>query len=67
MVFNEASKWLNAIILYVSGEELTIKYLRGFIERQWPWVSNREIYYHEEGYIIIRYKTNVEKNDALAS
>ena len=67
VVFHESSQWFTALILYVIGENPTMKYLTGFIERQWPWVENPEISFHDEAYFIIRFKTMAEKNEVLAT
>lgn len=60
-----ADKWRNAIILYVIGEAPTISYLKGFLQQQCEIKGEFEIFYHNDGYFIIRLELSKDKDRLL--
>lgn len=58
----ESAKWKNAIILYVIGEEPTIAYLKVFLKKQCGILGEFVIYYHNEGYFLVRFEKNSDKD-----
>ncbi|XP_070039144.1 uncharacterized protein [Nicotiana tomentosiformis] len=60
----ETEKWRNAIILYVVGTTPTTKALEMFVASQWNFVSKPIIFYHNEGYFVIKF-TNMDDRDVI--
>lgn len=58
----ESAKWKNAIILYVIGEEPTIAYLKNYLQTQCGILGEFEIYYHNEGYFLVRFELSSDKD-----
>ncbi|XP_021848022.1 uncharacterized protein [Spinacia oleracea] len=63
----EASKWDNALILYVIGDVPTIKYVNTYIEKQWSCDAVPEVFLHSEGYFVIRFGSLSEHNRILCA
>ncbi|KAH6813385.1 hypothetical protein C2S51_022403 [Perilla frutescens var. frutescens] len=62
----EAKKWNYVVILYVIGESPTIRYLRTFFEKQFQ-ILNPQIFYHADGYFIVRFQNEKERDLILAA
>lgn len=60
----ENAKWANAIILYVIGDTPTITYLKTFLHKQCG-ISAIEVFYHNEGYFVIRFEDRKDKDKML--
>lgn len=58
----ESEKWKQTIIMYVIGDTPTISYLKFFIQKQCEILGNLEIFYHNEGYFIVRFELKEDKN-----
>jgi hypothetical protein len=56
----ESAKWASSLILYVIGETPTIKDLNTDIANQWKVSHPPEIFYHSEGYFVIRFEKAVK-------
>lgn len=63
----ESAKWASSLILYVIGETPTIKDLNTDIANQWKVSHPPEIFYHSEGYFVIRFKEMEDRNRVLYS
>ncbi|XP_056685637.1 uncharacterized protein [Spinacia oleracea] len=63
----ELKKWANAVILYVIGDNPTIKYISTFVDKQWLCESKPEIFLYSEGYFLIRFGSVEEKERVLCS
>lgn len=53
----EIQFWRNALIMYVLGEDLSINIVKNYMMKQWNYVQLPDVYYHDEGYFILRFKT----------
>lgn len=62
---NEGRKWKNAVIFYVIGETPTISYLTTYLQKQCELVGWFDIFYHNEGYFIIRFEHGVDRDKLL--
>lgn len=62
---HEANKWKFAVILYVIGESPTISYLRTYLRNQCSIEGEVGIYYHNDGYFVVRCGSEVEKERLL--
>lgn len=61
----EASKWKNVVILYVIEDKPTIAYLKRFLQNQCGVTGAVEIFYHNEGYFMIRFESKLDKDRML--
>lgn len=61
----ETEKWKKTIILYVIGDTPTIAYLKIFLLKQCEVMGKFEIFYHNEGYFVIRFKLQHDKDKLL--
>lgn len=52
--------------MYVVGDELSMNGVRQFMSKVWNFVSLPELYYNDEGYFIIRFKTKDEVDVVMA-
>lgn len=61
-VDKEAAKWNCALIAYFVGDTPGYNALNRYIRQYWTNVADPELYYHEEGYYVIRF-ASVEVED----
>ena len=54
----EALHWKNSLIMYVLGEDLSMHSVKNFMTKTWNYVQLPNIFYHDEGYFILRFNTN---------
>jgi len=64
---SEASKWANAIIMYVIDDCPSLKYINTFISKHWNCISHPDVFYHNEGYYVVRFASLDEKNTVLCA
>lgn len=62
---HEAEKWRNAVIFYVIGETPTIAYLTKFLHTHCEIAGSFEIFYHNEGYFVIKFELGRDKEKML--
>lgn len=62
---SESAKWKFAVILYVIGESPTISYLKNYLKSQCNITGNVEIYYHNDGYFVVKCESGAEKEKLL--
>nr|XP_016490849.1 PREDICTED: uncharacterized protein LOC107810572 [Nicotiana tabacum] len=60
-----AEKWRNAVIMYVTGETLTIGVVERFIESEWNFIAKPKVYLNNEGYFIVKFTCKDDQNEAL--
>src|SRR4051812_32621479 len=51
--------------MYAVGEELSMNAVKKFMNTTWNFVSLPNLYYDEEGYFIIRFKSSEDKTKVL--
>jgi hypothetical protein len=64
-VESEKKFWENALIMYAIGEDLSMNDVNKFMINMWTFVSLPELYYNEEGYFIIRFKSKMDRDAVL--
>ncbi|XP_058752173.1 uncharacterized protein LOC131625319 [Vicia villosa] len=62
---SELIYWDSALILYVLGGEVSLNMLKHYMERMWNFVQLPEMVYHEEGYFILKFRTQSDKEEVL--
>lgn len=55
---SEIRYWENALILYVLGGDLSMNTIKNFMERNWNFVQLPDLYYHDDGYFLLRFKSH---------
>ncbi|CAK8577790.1 unnamed protein product [Lathyrus sativus] len=57
--------WDNASILFALGQNLSMNAVRIFMEKTWNFVAMPELYYNDEGYFVLRFKNNEDKEKIM--
>ncbi|KAH0665545.1 uncharacterized protein [Solanum tuberosum] len=60
-------EWKQALILYVVGESPTIAAIERYIALQVNTVSKPKVYYHNDGYFLVRFACLDDRNEVLYS
>ncbi|XP_009774607.1 uncharacterized protein [Nicotiana sylvestris] len=63
----EAEKWKITVIMYVVGDTPSIGAIERFIASQWNFVLKPKVYYHNDGFFVVRFKNEEEMNEVLYS
>lgn len=66
-VDRETTKWKHAIVLYVVGDSPSIGALDRFIISQWNFVTKPKIYFHNDGYFVVKFNNVKDRDDVLMS
>lgn len=61
----ESTKWKLAIVLYVIGDSPSLGAVKRFLTIQWKLAEKTQIYYHNDDYFVIRFKSMEERYDIL--
>ncbi|XP_058761495.1 uncharacterized protein LOC131634890 [Vicia villosa] len=64
-IATEVKYWENALILYAMGEDLSMHMVKNFMEKAWNFIKLPELYYHDEGYFIIRFQSQSDLDAVL--
>ncbi|XP_058757400.1 uncharacterized protein LOC131630653 [Vicia villosa] len=64
-VISELQLWENALILYVLGADLSMHAIKNFMQKVWNFVQLPDLYYHDEGYFILRFKDSEDMDSVL--
>ncbi|KAH0746890.1 hypothetical protein KY285_008547 [Solanum tuberosum] len=61
----ETNKWKAALIVYVVGDTPGYNYMSKYIAQNWNKVSEPDIFYHEDGYYVVRFKSMGDPKEIL--
>ncbi|KAK4707487.1 hypothetical protein R3W88_032979 [Solanum pinnatisectum] len=61
------AEWKQALILYVVGESPTKAAIKRYIAMQVNMVSKPKVYYHNDGYFLVRFASLDARNEVLYS
>ncbi|XP_058776921.1 uncharacterized protein LOC131651266 [Vicia villosa] len=50
--------WENTFVLYGLGEDLSMNVVKNFMAKTWNFVTLPDMYYHEDGYFLLRFKSH---------
>ncbi|XP_058732579.1 uncharacterized protein LOC131604108 [Vicia villosa] len=64
-VVSERQFWGNTLIMYALGEPLSMNAVKKFMMNTWNFVSLPELYYNEEGYFMIKFHSQADKDAVL--
>ncbi|XP_070047064.1 uncharacterized protein [Nicotiana tomentosiformis] len=60
-------KWKQTVILYVIGATPSIGALKRYIGKQWNFAAKPKIYFHNDGYYVVKFNTLEDKDEVLYS
>lgn len=63
----ETTKWNSALIVYVVGNQPSMESMHGFVANTWNFVAASEVFYHNDDYLLIRFKTMEDRDAILCS
>ncbi|KAH1253521.1 hypothetical protein GmHk_04G010152 [Glycine max] len=61
----ELKFWETTLILYVLGGDISMHMLKNFMEKAWNFVSLPDMYYHDDGYFMLRFKSHADMDAVL--
>ncbi|XP_058782915.1 uncharacterized protein LOC131657547 [Vicia villosa] len=64
-IVSEVKYWETTLILYAMGEELSMNMVKNFMEKVWNFVKLPDLFYHEEGYFILRFHSHDDMDAVL--
>lgn len=64
-IISELKFWQSSLVLYALGGELSMNAVKNLMITNWNFVQLPDMYYHEVGYFIVRFKTFRERDDVL--
>ncbi|CAI8588750.1 unnamed protein product [Vicia faba] len=62
-VISELNFWQSSLVLYALGGELNMNVVKNFMVKSWNFLQLPDMYYHEEGYFILQFKTFRERDE----
>lgn len=63
----KTEKWKMAVILYAVGDTPSIGAIERFIASQWNFVAKPKVYYHNDGFFVVKFRSVEESNEVLYS
>ncbi|XP_058784375.1 uncharacterized protein LOC131659164 [Vicia villosa] len=64
-IVSEVKFWEYALILYALGEELSMTMVKTFMVKTWNFVKLSDMYYHDDGYFILRFSSQADMDVVL--
>ncbi|XP_058746852.1 uncharacterized protein LOC131619814 [Vicia villosa] len=64
-IASEVQYWETTLILYAMGEELSMNMVKNFMEKTWSFVKLPDMFYHDEGYFILQFKSHEDMDAVL--
>lgn len=64
-VESEIKYWETAVIMYAIGRELSMNAVKQFMSKFWNFVKLPDMFYHEEGYFILKFHSFIERDMVL--
>ncbi|XP_058776932.1 uncharacterized protein LOC131651274 [Vicia villosa] len=61
----EIRYWDTALIMYAIGRNLSMNIVKNYMRKMWSFVALPEMFYNEEGYFIMRFKTETERDEVM--
>ncbi|CAI8588930.1 unnamed protein product [Vicia faba] len=64
-VISKRKLWENGLIMYTLGRDLTVNVVKKYMISTWNFVALPDLYYNDEGYFIIRFKSKRDRDHVL--
>src|SRR4051812_17363987 len=62
---SEMLYWDSTLILYVLGGDISMYMLKNYMECMWSFVQLSYMVYHDEGYFILEFRSDSDKEEML--
>ncbi|CAI8601156.1 unnamed protein product [Vicia faba] len=64
-VAGERRFWETSLIMYAIGGDLSMTAVKNFMAKEWNFVKLPEMFYNDEGYFILKFKTKKEREEVM--
>ncbi|CAK8534896.1 unnamed protein product [Lathyrus sativus] len=64
-IISEVKFWESSLILYTMGVDLSMNAVKNFMTKNWNFVQLPDMYYNDEGYFILRFKSFKDRDEVL--
>ncbi|KAL5190422.1 putative ribonuclease H protein [Glycine soja] len=64
-IATEMKFWETTLILYALGEDLSMNAVKSYMVKMWNFVKLPEMYYHDDGYFILRFNSHDDMDVVL--
>ncbi|CAK8532363.1 unnamed protein product [Lathyrus sativus] len=64
-VSSEVKFWESSLILYAMGADLSMNAVKDFMTRSWNFVQLPDMYFNDEGYFILRFKSFTDRDEVM--
>ncbi|KAG5034515.1 hypothetical protein JHK87_009425 [Glycine soja] len=64
-IATEMKFWETTLILYALGEDLSMNAVKSYMVKMWNFVKLPEMYYHDDGYFIMRFNSHDDMDVVL--
>ncbi|KAL5184132.1 Transposon TX1 uncharacterized protein [Glycine soja] len=64
-IATEMKFWETTLILYALGEDLSMNAVKSYMVKMWNFVKLPEMYYHDNGYFILRFNSHDDMDAVL--
>lgn len=64
-VESEVIFWEDTLIMYVIGKGLSMNAVKQYMIKYWNFVHLPEMFYHEEGYFLMKFRQSEDKEMVL--
>ncbi|XP_058776305.1 uncharacterized protein LOC131650615 [Vicia villosa] len=64
-ITSEVNFWASSLILYIIGGDLSMNALKNYMTKTWNFVQLPDMYYNDEGYFILRFRSFSDRDDVL--
>ncbi|CAK8538006.1 unnamed protein product [Lathyrus sativus] len=64
-VSSEIKFWESSLILYAMGADLSMNAVKNFMTRTWNFVQLPDMYFNDEGYFILRFKSFTDRDEVM--
>ncbi|CAK8565025.1 unnamed protein product [Lathyrus sativus] len=64
-VSSEIKFWESSLILYAMGADLSMNVVKNFMTRTWNFVELPNMYFNDEGYFILRFKSFTDRDEVM--
>ena len=64
-VISEVKFWEPSLVLYSLGLDLSMNGVKNFMSRYWSFVQLPDMYYNDDGFFILRFKSFADRDEVL--
>ncbi|XP_060195078.1 uncharacterized protein LOC132624291 [Lycium barbarum] len=64
-VKQQTQNWMNALVVYTMGDTPSYTFMSNYVARNWNTVACPEVYYHDEGYYIVKFQSPEDRDEIM--